>query len=197
MPTMPNHDTTRMHVVAPEPEQVEDLMRFVRIYRDVDNYQPINLPGLVDEWTGEPLPERMDHECLSHAFAPMPIGVRNAPAGNDPINPPWYQWAMNHWGTKWGTYEESHRIGDDRIIITFDSAWSPPWTLIGTLALAYPMLRFEGTWYSEFDGMVRRWSVHDQKLDTVDIGARYADDEEELIELIDLDGNVLTTKGNA
>lgn len=41
----------------------------------------------------------------------------------------WYIWAIDNWGTKWGTYETRvHQLGGDGspILIEFQSAWDPP-----------------------------------------------------------------------
>ena len=45
------------------------------------------------------------------------------------INGAWYDWAIENWGTKWGTYETRfHELGGDGapILIEFQSAWGPP-----------------------------------------------------------------------
>jgi hypothetical protein len=42
----------------------------------------------------------------------------------------WYDWNINHWGTKWEvTPNDWSRDGDNTIFVTFDSAWSPPTAL--------------------------------------------------------------------
>jgi hypothetical protein len=41
----------------------------------------------------------------------------------------WYEWAIDNWGTKWGTYATIVReLGGDGspILIEFQSAWGPP-----------------------------------------------------------------------
>jgi hypothetical protein len=48
--------------------------------------------------------------------------------------PNWYDWQCEHWGTKWNAYEAS--IEDeswDRLLICFDTAWSPPEPVIAAL----------------------------------------------------------------
>jgi len=52
----------------------------------------------------------------------------------------WYDWSVENWGTKWDaadTYE------DDEGYICFDTAWSTPHELIGTLSERYSDLIFE------------------------------------------------------
>lgn len=41
----------------------------------------------------------------------------------------WYDWAIDNWGTKWGTYDTRvHELGGDGspVLIEFQSAWCPP-----------------------------------------------------------------------
>lgn len=41
----------------------------------------------------------------------------------------WYEWSIDNWGTKWGTYNTKvHELGGDGspILIEFHSAWGPP-----------------------------------------------------------------------
>lgn len=197
---MPNHDRTRLHVTTRDDasEAIEELMAFVTTYRNVDGYAPLNKPGLVEAWSGKPLAERLETPCLSHAFAPMPIEVRDTMEGTarrTHNGETWRTWAIAHWGTKWGTYQESHEITDDRIVIEFDSAWEPPWTLLAALAVRFARIRFAGHTYSEYDGLLRRFELStDGHRTLVEIGDRYgeydeATDRQEV--LLDMDGNRL------
>jgi len=38
----------------------------------------------------------------------------------------WYEWRLEHWGTKWDIRCESVEVTDDMLIVKFDTAWSPP-----------------------------------------------------------------------
>lgn len=48
----------------------------------------------------------------------------------DPKNNDWYNWRCNNWGTKWDFgLEENYepiKIQDGSVMISFDTAWSPP-----------------------------------------------------------------------
>ena len=45
-------------------------------------------------------------------------------------DPDWsYSWCCENWGTKWDVTPSDYEIDDEYIVITFDSAWSPPVTL--------------------------------------------------------------------
>jgi hypothetical protein len=63
----------------------------------------------------------------------------------DGFNAGGYEWCVNNWGTKWGTYRgEGKYIVSDPLsdvvsfITTFTSAWSPPIPVISRLAELYP-----------------------------------------------------------
>lgn len=44
------------------------------------------------------------------------------PEGED-----WYEWNVNHWGTKWDVSDDDViDIWEDRVSMSFDTAWSPP-----------------------------------------------------------------------
>lgn len=42
----------------------------------------------------------------------------------------WYNWCCNNWGTKWDfgkdEYDDPAVVGGDAVIISFNTAWSPP-----------------------------------------------------------------------
>ena len=47
----------------------------------------------------------------------------------------WYDWNINHWGTKWETSVYSwERVDENTLLMNFDTAWSPPLTFYETLA---------------------------------------------------------------
>lgn len=52
----------------------------------------------------------------------------------------WYDWSVNHWGTKWNAYDT--REGDEPNEIIFDTAWSPPTPVIHALAKRHPAISF-------------------------------------------------------
>lgn len=55
----------------------------------------------------------------------------------------WYDWCIQHWGTKWGDAETRLRREGERILhIDFNSAWSPPVEAILHISTLYPTLRF-------------------------------------------------------
>jgi len=38
----------------------------------------------------------------------------------------WYSWNVNNWGTKWDTNVNIIDQSDNEIVLSFDTAWSPP-----------------------------------------------------------------------
>lgn len=50
--------------------------------------------------------------------------VANVKYGETPYN--WYNWNTRNWGTKWDACEVEVSDEPGRIVISFDSAWSPP-----------------------------------------------------------------------
>lgn len=77
--------------------------------------------------------------CLCSVVKPMPKAIADVPATTYPdgttekqrrgVNQDWYDWAIENWGTKWGTYDvEAFALEGDSspVLIKFQSAWSPP-----------------------------------------------------------------------
>jgi hypothetical protein len=51
----------------------------------------------------------------------------------------WYDWANDHWGTKWDAYESEELVAlDDQLHLRFQTAWGPPVPWIGALRRRFP-----------------------------------------------------------
>jgi hypothetical protein len=48
----------------------------------------------------------------------------------------WYDWSIEHWGTKWNAY--SSEVLEDDTIAKFDTAWSHPYPVMAKLAEMFP-----------------------------------------------------------
>ena len=82
-------------------------------------------------------------------FFPCPQELRDTTSGffSDPVEqakldaqqaanqlkygyPTWYEWMIDNWGTKWDFGDDNadtgYKPGDTELILTFDTAWSPP-----------------------------------------------------------------------
>jgi len=83
--------------------------------------------------------ERHAKTDLCSVVRPMPESIEQVPSVHYPdgttekerrgVDQSWYDWAIENWGTKWGTYDvEAFSLGGDGspVLIKFQSAWSPP-----------------------------------------------------------------------
>ena len=74
--------------------------------------------------------------------------------------PTWYEWSIQHWGTKWNACDpEVTDNGDSRLHVKFDTAWDFPFPIFEKLVADFPTLNFEGSayepncdFYIEFEG---------------------------------------------
>lgn len=56
----------------------------------------------------------------------------------------WYRWNIDHWGTKWGSYEVEFEEPEGGVFeFLFQSAWSPPLPVFEALVKLYPSLTFD------------------------------------------------------
>jgi len=107
------------------------------------------LEAKLDAKPNEDDPSRMAFN-LFNAFNPMPEEYRATTSGTyrdgngNSVNytypdlvakygaNDWYEWANQHWGTKWGTYD-THLVREEgRLILTFSTAWSFPYEFYKT-----------------------------------------------------------------
>lgn len=85
----------------------------------------------------------------------------------------WYTWNMNNWGTKWDfgkeEYDMSATVDNNEIILSYNTAWSPPTPLYDHLVeLGYkirasyfePGCGFCGIYYDGYDHFVE-YDNHD------------------------------------
>ena len=66
-----------------------------------------------------------DDTPLCQTLIPMPKALEGTQGLSD--SPNWYDWRLQHWGTKWDVYEtHCTRIDANTLQLTFYTAWSPP-----------------------------------------------------------------------
>lgn len=83
--------------------------------------------------------EKHKDTCFCSIVRPMPDDIREIPSISYPdgttekqrrgASQDWCDWAKEHWGTKWGTYDnEAFDLGGDSspVLIKFQSAWFAP-----------------------------------------------------------------------
>lgn len=61
----------------------------------------------------------------------------------------WYDWNVEHWGTKWDVTSSSVDHETGRLAVEFDTAWSPPMPWIHALADKHPDVTIIHTWDEE------------------------------------------------
>lgn len=62
----------------------------------------------------------------------------------------WYEWALRHWGTKWGVYDlDEIALSDNEIILRFCTAWSPATGLWRKVSEMFPALTFDSEFVDE------------------------------------------------
>jgi Ferredoxin-like domain in Api92-like protein len=62
----------------------------------------------------------------------------------------WYEWSIQHWGTKWNACDpEIIDEGSYRIDITFNTAWSAPMPIFKALKATFPTLTIRCHWRDE------------------------------------------------
>lgn len=94
--------------------------------------------------------------------------------------PTWYEWSVQHWGTKWNAYDfpDKSMPGNDGEV-RFLTAWSAPHPIIQTLAEKYPSIDFVHEWADEDIGHnCGRHEFHNGER----TGAYYPDSSKEAIE---------------
>lgn len=65
----------------------------------------------------------------------------------------WYDWAIQNWGTKWGSFRAAGVSGDEkRAKLVFETAWSPPNPVFAALCRKYPGLKIRNRWHEEGGG---------------------------------------------
>ncbi len=66
----------------------------------------------------------------------------------------WYEWRNAKWGTKWGDCEtqltdQDYRDNFGKVMLSFNSAWGPPYEGIKYIATIFPRLLFDLRYYEE------------------------------------------------
>jgi len=70
----------------------------------------------------------------------------------------WYDWHIKHWDTKWNASDTKYeQPKPDTLVVHFETAWSPPSSVIAACAARWPGLKFT------LDGYERGMGYQDQK----------------------------------
>lgn len=84
----------------------------------------------------------------------------------------WYEWAVEHWNTKWPAYRHKWIYeGCDRLDFTFCTAWSPPTPIFEELSRLFPTIRFFVRSFDEGYNFACQGSFENGENDYVDVPA--------------------------
>lgn len=82
----------------------------------------------------------------------------------------WYDWNTSNWGTKWDMetasieYYDQHRETVWTIVVSFETAWSPPIEWIVAVSELYPNMVFGITYKEECMGAEGVFAVHNSVI---------------------------------
>ena len=122
----------------PEVRKVKDMQGneiVVEVYRDIINEWDIQSAIKRGETPPEPIP-------CNNATPYQQEELRRKYGHSD-----WYGWNCDNWGTKWDC-SDSHYTEEDKIL-QFQTAWACPEKIIAEMKLAFPDLRFDGSYADE------------------------------------------------
>ena len=125
---------------------------------------------------------RQGRHLSFHHHAPMPDGL-SGQKGEDRALPPWYTWALEHWGTKWDACEveltelELHDDGTTSVEWTFDTAWGPPQEWLDTVVAEHRDVHIQLLCDGETDGALFHYDRRAGGWPEVDILDCYEVDE--------------------
>jgi hypothetical protein len=93
-------------LIKPMPTELRDTQSPPKIMTDDEIKQWHNSESPVKEMVGRPISQTESDRMIKE------YGANN-----------WYDWAVDNWGTKWGTYD--HEWNRDALRLDFCTAWGP------------------------------------------------------------------------
>lgn len=159
---MPNWSTNHTIVVGPK-VALDDIARAITDDNDFDFNHILPTPEILDKLAA-PIHAVDDAEFAeNHNLYRAPTTIDELRAFIDTQQSPyglqevpktvlqtiidtygfddWYNWRVNNWGTKWtGNNAEAQRFHDNLLLITYDTAWSPPTGVFSHLRANYENL---------------------------------------------------------
>ena len=119
---MPNWVTNYIEITAQDSKQAEEILSS---FKGKDS-------------SGE------EAEFSFSALVPMPENIYRGDVGKEEREKygenNWYDWSVKNWGTKWDVDPEAvdARTDEDKVYLSFDTAWSCPEGIIEALADKFP-----------------------------------------------------------
>jgi hypothetical protein len=124
---MPNHITSIVHIKS--------------VYADEDQNDYEEQEAKLKKLWQDLHTDKSDFDF--NAIIPMPDNIYRGDLGHKERQEHgannWYDWAIEHWGTKWNAYDivyldgvdADHIYGD--ILVKIETAWSPPMPVLAAL----------------------------------------------------------------
>jgi len=82
----------------------------------------------------------------------------------------WYDWSMEKWGTKWNSYEFRWVLQEpNKLVFTFQTAWSSPHPVFEKLIELYPQLEFSTMSFDEMWNWACRGRMFDGRFQVDDV----------------------------
>ena len=91
--------------------------------------------------------------CMNNLY-PMPKELEGTKAFGD--EPNWYDWRVEHWGTKWDIDGCLEYDDEEYLEYCFDSAWAPPTAFLEKVSKDFPLLKFVLKYEEEGVGFIGR-----------------------------------------
>lgn len=88
----------------------------------------------------------------------------------------WYNWRVYNWGTKWDVSDSYVSVDEDKVAISFESAWSPPISWVHRVCEMYPDLKFELYYMEEGMGYCGKTIAENGELNIKEADIKYQDD---------------------
>jgi hypothetical protein len=76
----------------------------------------------------------------------------------------WYDWSVNHWGTKWNASAARLDRQERRDKLTFSTAWSPPRPVVAALGRRFPANTFSLRFYERGAALKGRFKVRGARV---------------------------------
>ena len=140
---MPNHCHNRVTFYSQDTDKSrEQIAKLKKIFSDEEVFTQI-IPE--PDWHNTPLLTSDNHYGTKYGNdGELPQYVedpwrRLVFKSTDKSDDRWYDWRVNHWGTKWDAYDVVVTDDDpESVEIEFNTAWSPPEPICAAIRDEYP-----------------------------------------------------------
>jgi len=140
---MPNYCWNVLNITGPE-KDINEFLNKSKIKEDDNGYEKhFSFSGTVPEPDYKTTPVKLTYPEIDARHAKTDK-EREEIMKNKPTirKDSWWDWRVQNWGTKWEPIDPDVNYIKEGIVITFDSAWSPPIQWLHTVHLDYPDLKF-------------------------------------------------------